>query len=110
VQLLSSASAKPHRGCATRLIYNGGKSTYTMKKLLQPGEQMWADLGSIISNQTPDINGNAIPSQTTAGSYEVRDLDDPIQGQVYEGKLVLDKTYGHAAYGCGVFCGYYNCH
>jgi hypothetical protein len=91
---------------ALTLIYNGGKGTYTMKRLLQPGEQMWADVGSIISSKTPDINGSAIPAQTTAGSYEVRDLDDPIQGQVYEGKLVLDKTYGHAAYGCGVCCGY----
>jgi hypothetical protein len=33
-------------------------------------------------------------------------VDDPVRGKVYEGKLILDKTFGHAAYGCGVCCGY----
>jgi hypothetical protein len=40
------------------------------------------------------------------GSYELRDLDHATVGQLYEGKLVIDKTYGHAAYGCGSCCGY----
>jgi IPT/TIG domain len=41
-----------------------------------------------------------------SGSYELRDLDHAYVGQLYEGKLVTDKTYGHAAYGCGSCCGY----
>jgi hypothetical protein len=41
------------------------------------------------------------------GSYELRDLDHALVGSLYEGKLVIDKTYGHAAYGCGACCGYY---
>jgi len=40
------------------------------------------------------------------GSYELRDLDHAYVGLLYEGKLVIDKTYGHAAYGCGSCCGY----
>src|SRR5271154_861313 len=40
-----------------------------------------------------------------AGSYELRDLDHAAVGFLYEGKLVIDKTYGHAAYGCGDCCG-----
>jgi len=40
------------------------------------------------------------------GSYELHDLDHDYVGQLYEGKLVIDKTYGHAAYGCGSCCGY----
>lgn len=27
-------------------------------------------------------------------------------GSLYEGKLVIDKTYGHASYGCSTCCGY----
>jgi len=41
-----------------------------------------------------------------SGSYELRDLDHPTVGQLYEGKVVIDKTYGHASYGCGTCCGY----
>jgi len=38
-------------------------------------------------------------------SYELRDLDHSTVGQLYEGKLIIDKTYGHASYGCGTCCG-----
>jgi hypothetical protein len=100
-----NAGAEPATTALT-LVYNGGKSRYTMEKLLQPGEQLWADVGSLIGNQTPDKDGQVIPPGTAAGSYEVRDVDDPVRGKVYEGKLILDKTFGHAAYGCGVCCGY----
>lgn len=40
------------------------------------------------------------------GSYELRDLDHAAVGLLYEGKLIIDKTYGHASYGCGTCCGY----
>jgi hypothetical protein len=36
----------------------------------------------------------------------LRDLDHAYVGQLYEGKLVIDKTYGHAAYGCMICCGH----
>jgi len=91
---------------ALTLVYNGGKSTYTMAKLLQPGEQLWADVGSIIGNQTPDKDGQMISQAVTTGSYEVRDVDNPIRGKVYEGEMIFDKTYGHAAHGCGICCAY----
>ena len=100
-----NAGDKPTTTALT-LVYNGGKGSYTMERFLQPGEQIWADVGSIIGNQTPDKDGHMISQAVTAGSYEVRDVDNPIHGKVYEGKLILDKTYGHAAYGCGVCCGY----
>ena len=47
-----------------------------------------------------------LPPDMMNGSYELRDLDHATVGQLYEGKLVIDKTYGHAAYGCGSCCGY----
>jgi hypothetical protein len=41
-----------------------------------------------------------------SGSYELRDLDHATVGFLYEGKLIIDKTYGHATYGCANCCGY----
>jgi len=39
------------------------------------------------------------------GSYELRDLDHPGRGYLYEGKLIIDKTWGHGYYGCAGCCG-----
>jgi hypothetical protein len=88
------------------LFYNGGKSKYRMEKMLAPGEQLWLDVGHLVHDQVADSDGNTLPPDTMTGSYELRDLDHAYVGQLYEGKLVVDKTYGHAAYGCGNCCGY----
>ena len=40
------------------------------------------------------------------GSYELRDLDPSGCRVAIRGKLTIDKTYGHASYGCGTCCGY----
>jgi hypothetical protein len=90
------------------LFYNGGKSQYRIEKLLIPGQQLLLDVGQLIRNQIPDSDGNVIPPETMSGSYELRDLDHPAVGLLYEGKLTIDKTYGHASYGCGTCCGLYN--
>jgi hypothetical protein len=65
-----------------------------------------ANLADLLRNQVPDSDGKTIPADTMFGSYELRDLDHPVLGLLYEGKLVIDKTYGHAAYGCAHCCGY----
>jgi hypothetical protein len=65
-------------------------------------------LARLPANQVPDSDGNVIPPEIMTGSYELRDLDHPAVGLLYEGKLTIDKTYGHASYGCGTCCGYYN--
>ena len=88
------------------LFYNGGKSRYRLEKMLPPGQQLWLDVGHLIHDQLPDSDGNTLAPDTMIGSYELRDLDHQTVGQLYEGKLVIDKTYGHAAYGCGTCCGY----
>jgi hypothetical protein len=90
------------------LFYNGGKSQYRLEKVLAPGQQLLLDVGQLIRNQEPDSDGNVIPPETMTGSYELRDLDHPAVGLLYEGKLTIDKTYGHASYGCGTCCGLYN--
>jgi hypothetical protein len=90
------------------LFYNEGKNKYTIEKTLSPDQRLWVDVGQLIRNQNPDSNGHVIPPETTAGSYEIRDLDHATVGLLYEGKLVIDKTYGHASYGCASCCGYKN--
>lgn len=100
-----NAGTEPTTAEAT-LFYNGGRGKYVIRKLLQPGEPLWLDVGNLIHNQIPDADGQTIPPDTMNGSYELRDVDHPLVGQLYEGKLVVDKTYGHAAYGCGTCCGY----
>jgi len=90
------------------LFYNGGKSKYRIEKMLAPGQQLWLDVGHLVHDQVPDSDGHVLPPDTMTGSYELRDLDHAYVGQLYEGKLIMDKTYGHAAYGCGTCCGLYD--
>jgi len=90
------------------LFYNGGQGRYRLEKLLAPGQQLLLDVGQLIRNQVPDSDGSVIPPETMMGSYELKDIDHPAVGLLYEGKLTIDKTYGHASYGCGTCCGYYN--
>jgi hypothetical protein len=87
-------------------FYNGGNDKYRTQTLLLPGQQLWLDVGQLVRNQVPDSDGRTMPPDTMNGSYELRDLDHPTVGQLYEGKLVIDKTYGHASYGCATCCGY----
>ncbi|HJT70879.1 MAG TPA: hypothetical protein VJ731_11815 [Terriglobales bacterium] len=87
-----------------RLLY-GQKSAYELPdRTLRPGEQMWIEVGSLIRNQVPDKNGHVLPLDTMEGSYEIRNLTDHQIGYLYEGKVITDKTFGHATYGCAICC------
>ncbi len=101
-----NGGSEPTRAAMT-LFYNDGKSSYTIEKLLEPGEQIWADVGEIIRAQIPDKEGKTIPPDVMMGSYELRDLDHRGIGYLYEGKLIIDKTWGHGYYGCAGCCGFY---
>ena len=63
------------------------------------------DFGKLIREQTVDKHGHVLPADLTTGAYRIRDLADSATGGVYEGKVTVDKTYGHAAYGCTLCCG-----
>jgi hypothetical protein len=52
-----------------------------------------------------DKDGHAMPVDLTSGAYRLRDLTDTAAGGLYEGKVIVDKTYGHATYGCMICCG-----
>jgi hypothetical protein len=88
------------------VLYNHGSSQYKVGQALAPDEQMLVDLGKLIRNQVPDKDGHTLPPDLTSGAYRLRDLTDTAVGNLYEGKVIVDKTYGHAAYGCGICCGY----
>ncbi len=74
---------------------------------LQPGQSIWINVRDLIQNQVPDARGRTIPASITSGVYEFDQTDDDMIGNLYEGKLIIDTTFGHAAYGCANCCGYY---
>ncbi len=88
------------------IYYDGGKKRYDLEQQLKPHEQMWVDVGKLIHEQVPDKAGVVLPSDLTMGSYELQDLTDRGIGNLFEGRVILDKTFGHVAYGCAMCCGY----
>ncbi len=87
------------------IFYNQGSGQYQVEQTLGPDEQMAFDFGKLIRNQIPDKSGHTLPPDLTFGTYRILDLTDSAAGGLYEGKVILDKTYGHAAYGCAICCG-----
>ena len=65
---------------AIALFYSAGTQKYQLQQLLNPGEQMFVDVGKIIHGQLPDKSGNVIPPATMMGSYELRDADNSAGG------------------------------
>ena len=100
-----NGGTKPLQAALT-IYYNQGTQKYELQQTLQPDEQMWIDMGKLITEHVPDKNGNVLPGDLASGSYEVRDLTNIGVGNLFEGKVVYDKTYGHVTYGCGSCCGY----
>jgi hypothetical protein len=101
---IGNGGNKPARAELT-LLYNRGNEQYQIVQPLAPGEQTLVDFGKLIRGQIPDKDGHVLPPDLTFGAYRLRDLADPAAGGLYEGKLIVDKTNGHAAYGCMICCG-----
>jgi hypothetical protein len=87
------------------ILYNQGSGQYQVEQALAPDEQMVLDFGKLIRNQVPDKNGHTLPPGLAAGTYRLLDLNDNPLGSLYEGKVIVDKTFGHASYGCMICCG-----
>ena len=102
---VGNGGTKPTQAAFT-IVYNQGSQKYELERTLQPDEQMWVDVGKLIREHVADKNGKTLPSDLTAGSYEIRDLNNHAVGALFEGKLMYDTTYGHVTYGCGACCGY----
>ena len=86
------------------LYYNSGKDKYYLERTLDSDEQMWVDLNKIIRDQIADKNGARISLDAMSGTYELDSLGDEKSDGLFEGKLVVDKTYGYAVHGCGLCC------
>ncbi|HXC42390.1 MAG TPA: hypothetical protein VNY51_02585 [Candidatus Dormibacteraeota bacterium] len=100
--------SKKTTDAAFTIFYNKGADKYELQQTLQPDEQMWIDVGKLIHDRVPDKNGKMLPTDLTMGSYEFRDLTDIGIGSLYEGKVIYDRTYGSATYGCANCCGYHS--
>jgi len=88
------------------LHFEDGKKNYEIQQTIQPGEQMWLNLADLIHHNTPDRKGNSLSPDVTSGTYDLEDLNPGSGGNLIEGKVVLDKTWGHLTYGCLTCCGY----
>ncbi len=84
----------------------GSQVPYELDQTIQPGEHMWVNIGDLISRQVPDVHGKVLPAALTSGTYEFKDMTDRAHGNLFEGKVIVDKTYGHATYGCAECCGH----
>jgi hypothetical protein len=93
---------------AFTIFYNQGTQRYDLEQTLQPDEQMWIEIGKLIREHVADKNGKTLPANLVSGSYEFRDLTNHVIGTLFEGKVIYDKTYGNAAYGCAFCCGYFS--
>jgi hypothetical protein len=100
-----NGSSKPTQVAFT-IFYNQGTQKYELDQTLQPGDQIWMDIGKLIRESVPDKNGKTLPASLTSGSYDVRDLSGTRVGTLFEGKVIYDKTYGHVTYGCAACCGW----
>jgi hypothetical protein len=91
------------RSVTTALLtfhYNGGKNTYQIERGIVPGDQLWLNLGDVIHGGIADDQGRTFPPDLTGGTYELTQADDGTQPSLFEGKITVDKTYGHLTYGC----------
>jgi hypothetical protein len=89
---------------AFTLFYNEGSEKYELEQDLKPDEQMWVDVGKLVHERVRDKNGKTLPVDLASGSYEFRNLSDPGDATLFEGKMIYDKTFGHVAYGCSAPC------
>ncbi len=100
-----SGSSLPVQAAFT-IFYDQGRKQYRLEQVIPGDDQWWINIGDLVLNQTPDVNGSVLPSDISAGAYQLREVGDTEQNALYEGKVVTDKTYGHATYGCMICCGY----
>ena len=87
------------------LHFEDGRKNYEIQQTISPGEQMWLNFADLIHRSVPDRKGNVLPADVTAGTYDLEDLKPGLGGNLIEGKVALDKTWGHLTYGCLTCCG-----
>lgn len=91
---------------ALTIFYDRGRQQYRLERTIPADDQWWINIGDLVRNQVPDVNGNILPADLNSGAYQLKEIGGTQQNALYEGKVVTDKTYGHATYGCMMCCGY----
>ena len=77
--------------------YDNGQKSYEMQQAIQPGDQMWVNVASLIRNRTPDRKSNVLPADATSGTYDLRDLS-PGLGSLMQGNLSLASFCAKASF------------
>jgi hypothetical protein len=90
---------------ALTLMYDQGRKHYQLQQTIAADDQWWVDLAQLIRNQVPDKDGNTLPADLSSGAYSLREVGNTAPNFLYEGKVITDKTFGHATYGCMICCG-----
>src|ERR1700685_822563 len=88
------------------LHYANGAKTYEMQQSIQPGDQMWVNLASLIRDRVPDRKGNVLPADLTFGTYDVQQINSAPRSLALAG-LAVDQTWGYRiAPPDGICCSY----
>jgi hypothetical protein len=96
VMAVTNSGQKPTNALLT-LHYDNGQKSYEMQQAIQPGDQMWVNVGSLIRNRVPDRKGNVLPADAAFGTYDLRDLN-PGVGSLILSNLALDGSFGFQAH------------
>ena len=75
------------------LHYEDGQKKYEMRRTIQPGDQMWVSLTSLIRERVPDRKGNILPVEVNGGTYDVQELT-PGNHKVMASALAVDSSLG----------------
>ena len=104
---VTNVGKKPAEALLT-FHYNHGQDQYEVQKTIAAGDQLWLNLGDLIHGAVPDRQGRTFPADLTYGTYDIRQPHAAGNPSLFEGKIIVDKTYGHLAYGCVMCCGFAN--
>jgi len=102
---VTNVGKKPAQALLT-FHYNHGQGQYEVQKTIAAGDQLWLNLGDLIRGAIPDRKGRTFPPDLTYGTYDIRQPNAAGNPSLFEGKIIVDKTYGHLAYGCVMCCGF----
>ena len=80
------------------LFYDRGRKQYVLEKEIPANDRWVFNIASLVRDQVPDITGKILPLGTASGAYQIRQTLPTGRGLIYEGKVITDKTYGHATY------------
>ncbi len=86
-------------------FFDGGSKSYQIEHTIPAQDQLWVDVGKLIRDRTPDKSGTVLPVDLQTGAYQLMDISSHPTPSLYEGKVVTDKQWGHATYGCMICCG-----